>query len=107
MEEHRARHREKYLERERIIKIRENYIQVLKEHTNLNQIKNTTAEILEFVAKGDSEFGLKVVDAINNRHYHIIEWLLEHNCPVDDLVFTIYKQTNDIIVKTIWNKFFK
>lgn len=66
MEEHRARHREKYNERERLIKIRENYIQVLKEHTNLNQIKNTTTEILEFVAKGDSEFGLSVLDAINN-----------------------------------------
>ena len=66
MEEHKARHREKYLERERLIKIKENFIEVLSNHTTLNQIKNTTEEILEFVVKADSEFGLKVLDAINN-----------------------------------------
>ena len=67
MEEYRARHHEKYLERERIIKQKENFIKVLKEHTNLNQIKNTTAEILEFsVTQRNAEFGLKVLDAINN-----------------------------------------
>jgi len=66
MEEHRARHREKYLERERLIRIKENYIESLANHTTLDQVKNTTTEILEFVEKAGSDFGLKVLDAINN-----------------------------------------
>jgi hypothetical protein len=70
MEEHRSKHHAKYLERERFRTTLDHFVQVLTEHNNLNQIKNTTTEIIEFIqgaSKDDiAPFGLKVVDSINN-----------------------------------------
>ena len=82
MEDYRSAHHAKYLERIQKLEKLDKYIEDIKTHATMNQIKKTVNEILEIIEKDDgsidkqklSSIGLSLVEAINTTRFAMTDF---------------------------------
>ena len=82
MEDYRSAHHAKYLERIQKLEKLDKYLDDIKTHATMNQIKTTVNEMLETIESGEgtldkqklSQIGLSLVEAINTNKFTVTDF---------------------------------